>query len=189
MVIMIGQVGYWPYSNAAHRGLRGLAVILDDCMVEWASTLPNSDRRVCFEVTTARKLIMKPCANGVPVSFGSRKERRVCTSMSLNPDVLKLAIELPLFQLHPVEFKEEGQNLVAELSVDHELPWPSAKTVAACETPAELCLEALEMRVFSMVASGLSALGNNSIPSHIRTHLQPNAFIEARRAAQALQGV
>lgn len=189
MVIMIGHVGYWPYANGQDRTKPCLAVDFDDCMVEWASTLPGSDRRVCFEVTHNRKLIIKPCADGVAVSFGSRGQRKACTSETNNIRVLQLAIPLPLFQQHAIEFKEDGQNLVGELAADHELPWPSGKTVKACSDPEVLCKEALEARVFSMVASGLSALGNNSIPNHIRTHLPMGAYMEAVRTAKALSGV
>jgi hypothetical protein len=188
-MVMIGKVGYWPYANVEHRGLRGLAVDFDDCMAEWADTLPTSDRRVCFEVTTDRKLVIKPCATGIPVTFSRNKERRACSSKSLSPEGLKLAIELPLFQLHEVVFKEVGENLVGELMPDHELPWPSIYTLKAADNPMAIAKEAVEIRIISLVASGLSNFGKNAVPSHIRSYVSHTDFAEIRRTAIALSGV
>lgn len=188
MVNMTGQVGYWPYANAYRREMRGLAIYFDDGMMDWAAALPVVDR-VCFDVTTTRKLIIKPCANGIPITPGARGARRACSSQAIKADGLKLAIELPLFQLYDVQFKEDGKNLVGQLLSDHELPWPSAHTLRAADDPAAMAKEAVETRLLSLVASGLSNFGNNAVPGHIRSYVPPAVFAEARRTALAINGV
>lgn len=102
--------------------------------------------------------------------------------------VLQMPAELPLFELMPIELTFRNGGCFASLPSIHRLPWPSAKSFRAFKDPQARAMEALEVRLGSAVASGLGNLGDNPLPSHVRTHLPPNAFIEARRTALILAG-
>lgn len=190
MAIMHGRISHWP----SHGREAGLTVYTDEVMAEWACTLP-SDRRICMLLGRDRVLRLVGCTEGVlfsktgPQTAKRGYEYEASTGRCIEKaQAFKSDIELPLFEMFEIDFKEVGAELHAILPPDHELPWPSARTMKHAADPAAMAKEALEIRVTSLVASGLTGFQTNQIPGHIRAYLPPAAFIEARRMAQTLAG-
>lgn len=179
------KIGMWEnHSSEGERGGRCLALFADEGDV---CELPA---RMVASVSADQSLVQLASdeARGAKFCYFGRK-----TSLPFgacfyeNRGQVSIAVDgLPAFELMDVEVSADG---AIHLPPTHRLPWPSRRSLLASADPSGMAFRAVEARITSAVAYGVTNLMDNPIPGHVRSLLAPGAFAEARRTALALAGV
>jgi hypothetical protein len=182
---MRGQVGYW---GSPEHG--GLTVGFSHEMMSWLRAR-REDRRVCTLVDRRRRLWVVPDHEGAVVTPRQKNAAPFHYTSSQLPSSLVVECDLPIFGLLDVEFSEVDGELVAELpETDHELPWPMLDADCASYDPPAVAKECLQVRMNSIVASGLTTFpSEHRMPIRLRQMLPPGAWVECLATAKSLAGV
>ena len=162
----------------------------DEEMLSWLDA-QETGRRVFVTVSRERRVIVLPDATGGHVSScrGANASPFRYVS-SVTPDSLFMDVELPPFELTRVDFVEEEGCLSAELPADHLLPWPRLRLDCTTYEAEQLALDALQWRLNSLVASGLSSFPEAMrMPQRLLKLLPRGTYAECVRAAKTLAGV
>ena len=183
---MRGQVGYWGSKTG------GLCVGFGDEMFRWLDG-QACGHRVFVSVSSERQVIVLPDATGGHVSKVGRDRnaspyRYVSSTM---PESLFLDIELPPFELLELEFQAEDGCLSTELpDEDYRLPWPRLALDCSTYEAERLAVEALQWRLNSLIASGLTSFPDGArMPQRLHRLLPKGTYAECVRAAKTLAGV
>lgn len=185
-MIMRGQVGYW---GSTEHG--GLCIGFGQEMIEWLRE-QRCDMRVFVSVSSDRTVIVLPDTEGARVvAMSPDRNRSAMHYRSSNlPASLFIDLELTPFGLMEADFKdEEGGVLTFQLPPDHELPWPNVRQ--DCSTyPPDMLQEMLQVRMTSLIASGLTSfLPQHRMPTHLRHLLPRDAWTTAMATARTLSGI
>ena len=182
---MRGSVGYWGSSATG-----GLVIGFDQEMVRWLEA-QGQGRKVVVSVEKNREVIVLPDKDGGGVALCGKSNGTPYRYVSSDkPCSLMVFADLPVFGLMEVDFRPEAGCLVASIpETDFELPWPQLH--ADCETydPSALLKECLQVRLISLVASGLTTFPTqHRMPMSLRRLLPDGAWAECLATAKQLSG-
>lgn len=171
------RVGYWPCDGQ----------VCVEFLGEDARYLAAQADR--FQVALeGRTLTITPAAEGMEL----RRHDRQAVGFTHRVEARLKGAYLPMFELHDLEAEWEEGCVCIELPADHELPWPSKRSVVALaktksrEDLESFCEDQVQARVSSAVASGASIV---PVPDHIRSYAQPGVYLRCLEAAKTLAGV
>lgn len=143
---------------------------------------------------SGRVLMLSPAVGGSRIScFGERNQPGFTHRLS------RIGFDLPHFELFEVELDPQGDGedyyLAAELPADHDLPWPSKRTITAMARSQPIpqvsafCEDQVQVRCNSAAASGLPRLPA-AIPAYIvQAVTEPCLALRTWSTAKQLAGV
>ncbi len=183
---MQGQVGYWGCAEG------GLAVGFSSEMARWLDA-QGEGRRIVVSIERDRQVIIIPDAKegGVVTPSGDTNHSPFRYRSSSRPTSLIVTAScLPIFGLMDVDFIAEAGCLTGHLPErDHELAWPRLDLDCQTYDPADLAKEALQARLNSLVASGLTTFPSEyRMPMRLRQMLPMGAWAECVATAKTLSG-
>lgn len=180
---MRGSIGYWGSGDTG-----GLCVGFGQEMLEWLDA-QDTGRRVFTSVTRERRVVVLPDSEGGHVSSCGTSNGTPFRYVSCyKPDSLFMDTDIPLFELHEVSFTPELGCLSYELPRDHELPWPRLRLDCTTYEAEQLAVDALQWRLNSVFASGLTSFQCSSqrMPQRLHKLLPPGKYGECLATARAL---
>jgi hypothetical protein len=185
---MKGQVGYW---GSCETG--GLVIGFSHEMVRWLDA-QHTDRRVFVSVDKNRQVIVLPDADGGMVQSAGQHNMlpyRYCSGATRDSLIMDKRACLPVFGLKELDFDMEAGCLSTFIpEADYELPWPYLDLECKTYDPAQVAKEALQVRLNSLAASGLTSFPmEHRMPIRLRRLLPDGAWAECLSLAKTLSGV